>query len=696
MKYPPLLSQYTPEIRETLNHFRYLIVLAFSCQICPSQEIISFGSSWEFLNPLNGVDPALNDSDFNTTWYQPTTYDGPGFSDAAPALLGYGSIGEQEIVTNIGTPPSGQRYTAYFRKTFTTTVSYKAIELEVLADDGGIFYLDGEPLKRFNFDQEDTYEALTVAEGDERSTTKFLIDLDLPPGEHTLAFSLHNHLPTSSDIGFDLQVTGNPEPVDYLEFEEADGEIFITGTQKNVRGELLIPSAINGLPVTKIGNGAFNESRWDSIVVAEGVTEIGSFAFQFCRELSALQIPESLISISDLAFYWCPKLTHMRVPDSVTIIGRSAFRDCVALKEINLPPGLTRIHDYTFMNCWSLESISIPEQVTEIGKSGFLHCRSLTSLEIPDGITQIEDTVFLGCTNVTQITIPEDVTSIGAWAFSQSGLTRITIPDKVTSIGESAFAGCADLMEAELGRGLESIGRDAFADTQIVGQNEDDFVYLKSSNAAFLISAPDSNSDVVIPSLFQGLPVKSVNAFFGKGVLSSVKIPDGVASIGNSAFSSSRNLRSISIPESVALIGSRAFLGSGLLSAITFLGKAPEVAELNAFSRISEEAAVYVRPENAASFGGEGATWNGLPVTLLSSKPEIQITDVSLLENSITIDFNDQPRVISWQITASTDLENFSGDLIETYRITETSPGEYRAVIEIRGEPRNYFVRVER
>src|SRR3982751_1996494 len=86
-----------------------------------ADTIIPFGSSWEWLHPQDGIDPALDDPDFDFTWQIPAAYNGPDFNPPAPAELGYGDTeGETDPahhveVTNIGTPPSGSRYTAYFR-----------------------------------------------------------------------------------------------------------------------------------------------------------------------------------------------------------------------------------------------------------------------------------------------------------------------------------------------------------------------------------------------------------------------------------------------------------------------------------------------------------------------------------------------------------------------------------------------------
>src|SRR5436190_24115620 len=91
-----------------------------------ADTIIPFDASWEWLHPVDGIDPGLDDPDFNFTWQIPAAYNGPDFNAPSPAELGYGDLETETTdpphpvqVTDIGTPPSGSRYSAYFRKDFT-------------------------------------------------------------------------------------------------------------------------------------------------------------------------------------------------------------------------------------------------------------------------------------------------------------------------------------------------------------------------------------------------------------------------------------------------------------------------------------------------------------------------------------------------------------------------------------------------
>ena len=139
------------------------------------------------------------------------------------------------------------------------------------------------------------------------------------------------------------------------------------------------------------------------------------------------------------------------IEDGVTSIGDYAFRGCSSLTSITLPDSVTSIGDCAFVFCVGLSSITLPDSVTSIGDSAFKNCSSLTSITIPDRVTSIESRAFTGCSSLTSITIPDSVTSIGYATFAGcSSLTSITIPDSVTSIGESAFSNCSSLQTISL------------------------------------------------------------------------------------------------------------------------------------------------------------------------------------------------------------------------------------------------------
>ena len=153
------------------------------------------------------------------------------------------------------------------------------------------------------------------------------------------------------------------------------------------------------------------------------------------------------------------------IGDGATTIGGYAFAYCSSLTSVTIPNSVTTIEWFAFLGCKALTSVTIPNSITEIGYSAFGGCSSITSVTIPNSVTKIGDLAFSSCSALTSVTIPNSVTTIGEHAFAGcSALTSVTIPNSVTKISDWAFSGCRSLKNFTFGSGLRSIGQEAFSD----------------------------------------------------------------------------------------------------------------------------------------------------------------------------------------------------------------------------------------
>lgn len=197
--------------------------------------------------------------------------------------------------------------------------------------------------------------------------------------------------------------------------------------------DVVIPSEIEGYPVTKIYASAFESKGLTSVVIPNSVTSIGRDAFRG-NDLTLVEIPGSITSLGSAAFYG-NKLTSVVIQNGVTSIGREAFRNN-KLTSVVIPNSVTTIEPDAFYNN-SLTSVEISNGVTSIGIMAFYH-NQLTSVVIPGSVTSIGDNAFEE-NSLTSVVISNGVTSIGKGAFRNNSLTSVEIPNSVSLIDQYAF-----------------------------------------------------------------------------------------------------------------------------------------------------------------------------------------------------------------------------------------------------------------
>jgi hypothetical protein len=375
--------------------------------------------------------------------------------------------------------------------------------------------------------------------------------------------------------------------------------------------------------VTSIGDGAFINCRsMTSITIPNGVTSTGNFTFSACSSLSDITITGNVKSIGERAFGDCTSLTSITIPDSVTSIGNGAFMDDTSLTSITIPDSVTIIGDGAFVGC-AMTSFSIPNSLTYIGNSVFQYCDYLTSISIPNSVNTIGIAAFEYCYRLTSVSIPDSVTSIGGYAFGYCNLTSITIGRSVISIGDYAFYECDTLVSVVIPGSVISIGFGAFVfctdltsisflglvTPATVGYNwidntntgirghayaasnfpppggvwngltmgayinpspTEDYTYTLIGGKATITGYTGVGGAITIPSTFGANTTVAIGykAFWLCTNVTSVIIPEGIASIGAYAFDSCTNLTSVTIPDSVNSIGGLAMYSCKSLTSI--------------------------------------------------------------------------------------------------------------------------------
>ena len=94
-----------------------------------------------------------------------------------------------------------------------------------------------------------------------------------------------------------------------------------------------------------------------SVVLENGITNIGEHAFNDCENLSSITIPDSVTGIGQRAFAACESLTSITIPEGVTAIYFDTFLSCKSLSSITLPVSVTRIAEWAFAGCKNLSVV---------------------------------------------------------------------------------------------------------------------------------------------------------------------------------------------------------------------------------------------------------------------------------------------------------------------------------------------------
>lgn len=286
---------------------------------------------------------------------------------------------------------------------------------------------------------------------------------------------------------------------------------------------------------------------------------------------SSYTIPNGVACIEKFAFNGSSSLTTVTIPGSVEKICWQAFAGCSLLNSIVIPEGVKIIETWVFYNCTALSDISIPSSMTSIGENAFLNCKSLTSIVVAaENMYYKSDDGVLFDKNMTTLiiyprgkqgeeyTIPQSVEHIAKNAFNKASIASISIPEGVISIDEHAFYGCDQLEVISLPESVLRVGDDAFYDTRWYWNQPDGPVYLNG----VLLSYKGTMSDNASINVAAGTRVIAASALDNSHTLVSVSLPEGLVSIGRSAFAYSALLEEINIPASVTRIEEWAFDGT--------------------------------------------------------------------------------------------------------------------------------------
>ena len=193
-------------------------------------------------------------------------------------------------------------------------------------------------------------------------------------------------------------------------------------------------------------------------------------------------------SIYSQCFEDMKNLTSVDIADTVEVIEWCAFENCTSLERVKLPASLKTIDSWAFRNCTNLTDIELPDTVDEIGDDAFEGCgiTDLTigrivedisvstvfpdaeNVEILPGAKSIYSQCFEGMTSLTSVTIADTVEVIEWSAFEDcTALEQVKLPASLKTIEGAAFSGCSSLEDIDIPDSSVEIAEDAFYGTPV-------------------------------------------------------------------------------------------------------------------------------------------------------------------------------------------------------------------------------------
>lgn len=215
-------------------------------------------------------------------------------------------------------------------------------------------------------------------------------------------------------------------------------------------------------------------------VTVTDATQLASYAFQSCTNLTEINILSQIESIGSSAFAFCSGISKLKIPKTVTKIYDGAFSNCSKISSISIPEGVTYIGSSILCNCSKITKLYIPASVSSLGRGiananiteievspqnnvyksmdGNLYSKDGTALycyapgktdstfRLPSSVKFIHSGAFSECPYLKNVYLTNNLEKIYSHAFSNcNALTSLTVPESVKSIGEEAFYYCRSL-----------------------------------------------------------------------------------------------------------------------------------------------------------------------------------------------------------------------------------------------------------
>ena len=382
-----------------------------------------------------------------------------------------------------------------------------------------------------------------------------------------------------------------------------------------------------------------------SVVIEDGVTSVGAFAFCSYDSpyslLTKVTLPASITSLGNECFYKTGLKGSLKLPNGLKTIGQYCFNNCENLTDVTFPSSVTSIATNAFAYCFTLSTVTFlgapaigsncfysvvatvyyPDDGSWSESARQQYGGTLTWTSYPGGQCGdnlrwkvVNNTLYITGTgamtnysytnyngqqrspwdtysdSILYVEISEGVTSIGDWAFYyEHNFTEVLLPNSVRRIGDHAFYACDGLKQMHIGPSVTTIETAAFGGCEsmtsiTVDENNSSFSSLDG-----VLFNKGQTTLLAFPAGKGGVytvpsTVRSIGraAFLSCYNVEEVILPDGIETVEYSAFQVCRNMKKINLPEGLTTIGGYAFSDCSLLTSVSIPSTVKTIGE-NAF-----------------------------------------------------------------------------------------------------------------
>lgn len=403
---------------------------------------------------------------------------------------------------------------------------------------------------------------------------------------------------------------------------------------------IIIPSELNGMKVTSIGEKAFHYNDIEEVVLPNTLVTIKRYAFGNCENLKEIVIPNNVVFIGENAFSYCTNLEKVSLNEGLETLGKNSFRNC-NLTTLIIPSTVTYSGGTIFEeNKYFMELVNLSK--VKDSSFGTTQINNFATLDYTSGIFTI-DNEFTFCFDYrnkkivfikysgsnTFVELPSNVTfeydgktyntySINYEAFSYNErIVKLVLPEGVTEIEDRAFFACHNLTSLSLPYTLTKIGisvvsnnqhlfevynlsqlsskdieksgvtyyakevhTDSSIPSKVVKDNNGLIYYVGGENNNYIVGYDKVEEHLILPDHINNQTyIIASYVFQNNQTIKSVYLPEGITEIQRSVFADCENIKEITIPASVVKICWYAFYSMGSLESVTFVDPTPWIVK---------------------------------------------------------------------------------------------------------------------